>query len=202
MLIGGGNATIEGDVKKTIAFSTMSQLGYIVTILGRGHRRIAFFHIITHALFKSTIFMSAGVIFTHGHHYQTYDQWHSKWHIPLAGAGVAISLAAMNVFPYLAGMYSKELIVTTTSAQILLSSHTMQYFAGVVVIVVAATQTSIYTVRIWRGLFFTKYTARAYYFIEKPVYRPDIYTIDNNKSLRLPFLVLLIGTITGGSVVI
>lgn len=74
ILIGGGKATIEGDVKKTIAFSTISQLGYIVTIIGLGHPSIAFFHLITHALFKSTIFMSAGVIFTYGHHYQTYDQ--------------------------------------------------------------------------------------------------------------------------------
>lgn len=72
--MGGGKATTEGDVKKTIAYSTISQLGYIVLILGLGFPNIAFFHLITHALFKATIFISVGVVFTYGHHYQTYDQ--------------------------------------------------------------------------------------------------------------------------------
>lgn len=66
---------------------------------------------------------------------------------------------------------------------------------------IAASQTIIYTVRLWRGLFFTKYTARAYYFIEKPAYRPDIYTSDNNIRLRMPFFTLIIGTATAGRVV-
>lgn len=200
MLIGGGKATIEGDVKKTIAYSTISQLGYIVVILGLGHPRIAFFHLITHALFKSTIFISAGVVFSYGHHYQTYDQWHSKWQLPLAGAGLAVSLAAINVFPFLAGMYSKELIVATAASQILLGTQVWLYYTSIVALILAASQTIIYTVRIWRGLFMTKYTARAYYFIEKPAYRPEIYTIDNVVSLRLPFLALIIGTATAGRI--
>jgi len=201
ILMGGGKATIEGDVKKTIAYSTMRQLGYMVTILGLGHPRIAFFHLITHALFKSTLFIRAGVVFSYGHHYQTYDQWHSKWHVPLAGAGIAISLLAMNAFPFLAGIYSKELIVTTAASQIFHGTQVRIFYGRILTLVVAASQTIIYTVRIWRGLFFTKYTARAYYFIEKPAYRPDIYTMDNIESLRLPFLTLILGSITGGRVV-
>ena len=201
ILIGGGKATIEGDVKKTIAFSTIRQLGYIVTIIGLGHPSIAFFHLITHALFKSTIFIRAGVIFTYGHHYQTYDQWNSKWHVPLAGAGLAISLAAINVFPFLAGIYSKELIVSTFTAQASQGRHVVMFLLAAGTMFIAASQTIIYTVRLWRGLFFTKYTARAYYFIEKPAYRPDIYTSDNNMRLRIPFLTLIIGTATAGRVV-
>ena len=99
-------------------------------------------------------------------------------------------------------MYSKELIVSTATAQIFTGTHINIFYFSVATIIIASTQTIIYTVRLWRGLIYTKYTARAYYFFEKPAYRPEIYTVDNNTSLRLPFLALVLGTITGGRVVI
>lgn len=108
----------------------------------------------------------------------------------------------MNVFPYLAGIYSKELIVSTAASQIFTGTHVNIFYFRIATLIIASTQTIIYTVRLWRGLMYTKYTARAYYFFEKPAYRPEIYTVDDNISLRLPFLALVLGTITGGSVVI
>lgn len=202
IVAGGGKATIEGDVKKTIAYSTISQLGFIVTILGLGFPNIAFYHLITHALFKATIFMSVGTVFAYGHHYQTYDNWRSGWCIPLAGFGLCISLAAINIFPFLAGMYSKELIISTIYSQITLGPYIPVIYLSILTLLLASTFTIIYTVRIYRGLFYTKYAARAYYIAEKPISRPEIYSIDNNVHLRAPFGVLIIGTVTGGRVAI
>lgn len=201
IIAGGGKATTEGDVKKTIAYSTISQLGYMVAILGLGFPNIAFFHLITHALFKATIFMRAGVIFTSNHHYQGFDNWRGRWTTPLAALGLCISLAALNIFPFFAGIYSKEIIVNTIYSSILFSAHTnIVILAARTTLLAASTFTIMYTVRLWRGLYFTKYTARAYASAEKITVRPVIYATDNNPSLWAPFGCLLLGVLTAGRV--
>lgn len=70
MRYGARMAGTEQDVKKTIAYSTLSQLGFMMTVLGLGYPIVCFFHLVTHALFKATLFISAGVIFMHRLHYQ------------------------------------------------------------------------------------------------------------------------------------
>ena len=202
IIAGGGKATIEADVKKTVAYSTISQLGYIVTILGLGHPNIAFFHLITHALFKATIFIRVGVIFSYRHHYQTYDQWRAKWFIPIAATGLGLSLASINIFPFLGGIYSKELIVATSWSHIFLRNNNILFYFSSFTLLASSSLTIVYRIRIWRGLIKTKYTARPYYIIEKPIYRPDIYAIDNNTNLKTPILIISLGTITAGRVVI
>jgi NADH:ubiquinone oxidoreductase subunit 5 (subunit L)/multisubunit Na+/H+ antiporter MnhA subunit len=61
-LFGSTTGTAQTDIKKIIAFSTCSQLGYMVSACGLGYFNFAFFHLVTHAFFKSLLFLSAGVI--------------------------------------------------------------------------------------------------------------------------------------------
>lgn len=69
--LGARMAGTEIDVKKVVAFSTLRQLGFIMAIIGLGYPIVAFFHLITHALFKATLFISVGVVFISRSHNQT-----------------------------------------------------------------------------------------------------------------------------------
>ena len=69
ILIAGLSATTEYDIKKIIALSTLSQLGIIITRLGLGLVHLAYFHIVTHAIFKALLFVCAGS-FIHSHNHR------------------------------------------------------------------------------------------------------------------------------------
>ena len=201
ILAGGGKASTEPDVKKTIAYSTLSQLGYITAIIGLGFPNIAFFHLVVHALYKATIFISAGATFAYNHHYQTYDNWNTKWFMPIVSLGLIISLLCLNVIPYLAGVYSKELIIDTAINNFI-AVHLPGYWYFFVGLLIGGSGLTItYSVRIHRGLVSTNYYAKAYIFLEKPAVRPDIYGQDNNRLIRLPFLCIIIACVTGGRVI-
>lgn len=199
IVIGRRAAVTEGDVKKTVAYSTLSQLGYIVTIMGIGYPHLAFYHIIIHALFKATMFISVGAVFIYGHHYQSYDNWARKWYQPLVAVSLVVSLGCLNVAPFLAGAYSKELLIVTGISDLLNQPYPQ---IGLGVVLLAGTSLTLtYSVRIFRGLFTTKYTARAYITNEKPSRRPDIYAQDSRLRLRIPFLCMVLRCVIGGRII-
>lgn len=112
IFISGLGANFETDIKKVIALSTLSQLGLIVIILRVGAVRLAFFHLVIHALFKSTLFMCAGVLI----HSVKGGQDSRKMRGFGAGGPRLILVArvrnlALCGFPFLAGFYSKDMVV-------------------------------------------------------------------------------------------
>nr|QVH36314.1 NADH dehydrogenase subunit 5 [Erionota torus] len=112
MFMAGISANYEFDLKKIIALSTLSQLGLMMSILSMGMADLAFFHLLTHAMFKALLFMCAGVII-----HMMNDNQDIRFmgglsiYIPLTSLCLNISNLALCGVPFLAGFYSKDLIL-------------------------------------------------------------------------------------------
>nr|WIL07542.1 NADH dehydrogenase subunit 5 [Nyctemera adversata] len=116
MFMAGVTANYEFDLKKIIALSTLSQLGLMMSILSMGLPNLAFFHLLTHAMFKALLFMCAGVII-----HMMNDMQDIRFmggigiYIPLTSLCMNISNMALCGIPFLAGFYSKDLILELVS---------------------------------------------------------------------------------------
>ncbi|MCX8076088.1 MAG: NADH-quinone oxidoreductase subunit L, partial [Aquificaceae bacterium] len=124
-------ATSHTDIKKIIAFSTMSQLGLMFLALGLGDKTGAMFHLTTHAFFKALLFLSAGSVI-HAFHHHVYDIYQTgglKKHMPITyGSFLVGALALAGIFPF-SGFWSKDLIIA--------SAYEVSFFWGVLTSVVS-----------------------------------------------------------------
>nr|YP_009045436.1 NADH dehydrogenase subunit 5 [Parantica sita]AHA03787.1 NADH dehydrogenase subunit 5 [Parantica sita] len=112
MLMAGISANYEYDLKKIIALSTLSQLGLMMSILSMGYSDLAFFHLLTHAMFKALLFMCAGVIIHMMNNNQDIRMMGGiSFYIPMTSLCMNISNMALCGIPFLAGFYSKDLIL-------------------------------------------------------------------------------------------
>ncbi len=112
LLIAGIRATTECDIKKIIALSTLSQLGIIIIRLGIGLPDVALFHIITHALFKALLFICAGsLIANHSHSQELRWIGNLVSQAPVASSCILIANSALCGLPFIAGFYSKDIII-------------------------------------------------------------------------------------------
>nr|YP_010263727.1 NADH dehydrogenase subunit 5 [Oyamia seminigra]UIX54782.1 NADH dehydrogenase subunit 5 [Oyamia seminigra] len=116
MFMAGLGANFEFDLKKIIALSTLSQLGLMMSILAMGFPVLAFFHLLTHALFKALLFMCAGAVI-----HNMKDSQDIRFmgglvsQMPLTAACFNLSNLALCGMPFLAGFYSKDLILELVS---------------------------------------------------------------------------------------
>nr|UTC33555.1 NADH dehydrogenase subunit 5 [Ostrinia furnacalis] len=116
MFMAGISANYEFDLKKIIALSTLSQLGLMMSILSMGMPDLAFFHLLTHAMFKALLFMCAGVII-----HMMMDIQDIRFmggisnFIPITSLCMNVSNMALCGIPFLAGFYSKDLILEMVS---------------------------------------------------------------------------------------
>nr|YP_010225771.1 NADH dehydrogenase subunit 5 [Propsilocerus paradoxus]UDD74648.1 NADH dehydrogenase subunit 5 [Propsilocerus paradoxus] len=116
MFMAGVGANFEFDLKKIIALSTLSQLGLMMSILAMGFPKLAFFHLLTHALFKALLFMCAGVIIHNMKNSQDIRSMGSlSIHMPFTTTCLNVANLALCGFPFLAGFYSKDLILEVVS---------------------------------------------------------------------------------------
>nr|YP_010239119.1 NADH dehydrogenase subunit 5 [Miltogramma oestracea]QTF74379.1 NADH dehydrogenase subunit 5 [Miltogramma oestracea] len=116
MFMAGLGANYEFDLKKIIALSTLSQLGLMMSILSLGYYKLAFFHLLTHALFKALLFMCAGVIIHNMNNFQDIRYMGGlSIMMPLTSSCFNISNLALCGMPFLAGFYSKDLILELVS---------------------------------------------------------------------------------------
>ncbi len=147
---------VQNDIKRVIAYSTMSQLGYMFAAAGVGVYQVAMFHLLTHAFFKAMLFLGAGSVITAMHHEQdmrSYGGLRKKipltfWAMmigTLAITGVGIPLTTIGF----AGFISKDAIIESTFAA---GSGVGQYAFWMLVI--AAAMTAFYS---WRLMFMTFY---------------------------------------------
>lgn len=112
MFMAGLGANFEFDLKKIIALSTLSQLGLIIRILAIGFYKLAFFHLLTHALFKALLFICAGAIIHNIKNSQDIrDMGSLTIYMPLTISCLNIANLALCGFPFLAGFYSKDIIL-------------------------------------------------------------------------------------------
>nr|WAL33193.1 NADH dehydrogenase subunit 5 [Pontia edusa] len=116
MFMSGVCANYEFDLKKIIAFSTLSQLGLMMSILSMGYGDLAFFHLLTHAMFKALLFMCAGMIIHMMNNNQDIRLMGGvSMYIPLTSLCMNISNLALCGIPFLAGFYSKDMILEMVS---------------------------------------------------------------------------------------
>nr|WAB46321.1 NADH dehydrogenase subunit 5 [Einfeldia sp.] len=112
MFMAGLGANFEFDLKKIIALSTLSQLGLMMSILALGFYKLAFFHLLTHALFKALLFMCAGVVIHNMKNSQDIrDMGSLTIYMPLTISCLNVANLALCGFPFLAGFYSKDMIL-------------------------------------------------------------------------------------------
>nr|NP_071845.1 NADH dehydrogenase subunit 5 [Lithobius forficatus]AAG39992.1 NADH dehydrogenase subunit 5 [Lithobius forficatus] len=112
MFMAGICANFETDLKKVVALSTLSQLGLMMMSLSMGYVMLAYFHLLTHALFKALLFMCAGaVIHASGESQDIRLMGGLTFYMPVVCVSMNIANLALCGFPFLAGFYSKDIMV-------------------------------------------------------------------------------------------
>ena len=105
-------ALVQTDIKKIIAYSTCSQLGYMFFAAGVGAYNVAMFHLFTHAFFKALLFLGSGSVIHAFNNEQNINKMGSVWKkIPYTWVMMIIGTLALTGFPFLSGFYSKDAII-------------------------------------------------------------------------------------------
>ncbi len=178
-------ALTQNDIKKIIAYSTCSQLGYMFFACGVSAYSAAIFHLATHAFFKALLFLGAGSVIHAMHHQQDIQKMGGIYKkIPITYAMMWIGSLALAGFPPFAGFYSKDVIL---EAAFMSHSHLgkLAYYMGIT----AAFLTAFYS---WRLLFLTFHGKS----------RADKHTLDHAHesplTMLIPLFVLAAGSILAG----
>ncbi len=147
LLMAGFAALAQTDIKRVLAYSTMSQIGYMFLALGVGAFNAAIFHLMIHAFFKALLFLSAGAVIVSCHHEQDMSRLGGLWRkLPLAYLGFVVGGSALVALPLVtAGFYSKDEILWQAMA----ANQQGLLAAGLV----GAFLTSLYTLRLIIGTF-------------------------------------------------
>ena len=111
-LMAGFIALAQDDIKRVLAYSTVSQLGYMFLALGVGAWHAALFHLTTHAFFKALMFLGSGSVIHACHHEQDMRKMGGLWKkLPITGTTFLIGVLAIAGLPFLSGFYSKDAIL-------------------------------------------------------------------------------------------
>ncbi|MBR0705142.1 MULTISPECIES: NADH-quinone oxidoreductase subunit L [Bradyrhizobium] len=139
---------VQNDIKRIVAYSTCSQLGYMFVAMGAGAYSVGMFHLFTHAFFKALLFLGSGSVIYAMHHEQDIRNMGGLWRkIPYTYAVMVVGTLALTGFPLTAGYFSKDAIIESAYA-----SHNPFGVYGFLMTVVAAGLTSFYS---WRLIFKT-----------------------------------------------
>ncbi len=178
---------VQNDIKRVIAYSTCSQLGYMFFALGVSAYPAAIFHLFTHAFFKALLFLGAGSVIHAMHHEQDMRKMGGIWYkMPFTYAAMVIGTLAITGFPLLSGFYSKDMIIEAAFAAPSDASNYAFWMS-----IVAAFLTSFYS---WRLIFLTFHGKT----------RADAHTFDHAHDppwkMLLPLGLLSIGALIAGKV--
>lgn len=183
IFIAGCAAIAECDIKKIIALSTLSQLGVIITRLGLNLTILAFFHLITHALFKALLFLTAGSIIHFHHHSQDLRFiGNLPKSSPLTTSSLIIANLALSGRPFLAGFYSKDLIIE-------ISLFNSSNFIILVLFIMATAITASYSIRFMITVIWNSSCSLPFQYIN-----------DSTTRITSPIIALTAGAIIGGAI--
>jgi len=172
-------AVQQNDIKRILAYSTLSQLGYMVMAVGCGSPAAAMFHLSTHAFFKALLFLAAGSVIHALHDEQDIWRMGGLWKkIPLTSWTFGIGMLALIGFPFLSGSFSKDYVLS-----IAYTYHPVFYWVGVF----TAFLTAFYMTRLFVVAFFGKaHVPEA----EHPHESPSVMTT--------PLIILAVLSVIGG----
>ncbi|AOS97300.1 NADH-quinone oxidoreductase subunit L [Microbulbifer aggregans] len=185
LLMAGCSALMQADIKRVLAYSTISQLGYMFLALGVGAWPAAIFHLMTHAFFKALLFLAAGSIILSLHHEQALDKMGGLYRkLPFTFFTFAVGCACLAALPLTSGFSSKEAILAGAWE----NGHGLNLFwmAGIL----GAVITGAYTARLLLKVFFG------------PCGTASAHCDDANRGvMRLPLLTLSLLALVGGLLV-
>ena len=127
---------IQNDIKRVVAYSTLSQLGYMTVALGASAYSVAVFHLMTHAFFKALLFLGAGSVIIGMHHDQDIRRMGGLWkYMPITWFTSLLGSLALIGTPFFSGFYSKDSIIEAVQASHIAGSSFAQFavLAGVFV---------------------------------------------------------------------
>lgn len=184
-LLMGLLAIVQSDIKRIVAYSTLSQLGYMVVALGASAYSVAIFHLFTHAFFKALLFLAAGSAIIAMHHKQNiFEMGNLRKYMPISFATTLIGGLALIGFPGTAGFYSKDLIILAARH----SKIPVAEFA--------------YTVTLATVLLTTLYTFRMIYLVffgsERMSDEIKAHLHESPKVVTIPLLLLAIPSLMAG----
>lgn len=182
LLLGGFSALTQWDIKRVLAYSTISQIGYMFLAMGVGAWTAGIFHFMTHAFFKSLLFLAAGVVIQAAHEeHSIFKMGGLRKELPLAFGAFLIAGCSLAGLPLItAGFYSKGLIVWETWASP--QGSTALWLAGVVGVML----TSLYIFRVIFLVFFGEAKVRV---AQRTGYK-----------IQVPLMVLTVLSLVGGFV--
>ena len=141
----------QQDIKKVIAYSTMSQLGMMVIAVGLSSYNIALFHLINHAFYKGLLFLGAGAVIHAVSDNQDFRKYGGlKSFLPLTYSVMLIASLSLVAFPFMTGFYSKDFILESSYGQYFLSSSVVYTLATI-----GAVFTTLYSVKVLYLTFLT-----------------------------------------------
>jgi NADH-quinone oxidoreductase subunit L len=142
-------ACVQNDIKKIIAYSTISQIAYMFLSIGVGYYNIAIFHLVTHAFFKSLLFLCAGAVIHNLSGEQDIRNMGGLWRkLPITYVTMAIGLLALIGVPGFAGFYSKEAIIN-----VLYLSNNIYAKIAFVLAISSVFFTAFYSLRVFIKVF-------------------------------------------------
>ena len=178
-------ALVQNDIKRIIAYSTCSQLGYMFFAAGVGAYHVAIFHLFTHAFFKALLFLGSGSVIHAFNDEQDIREMGGVWKkLPYTWVLMLIGTLALTGFPFLSGFYSKDAIIEFAYLR-----HSTVGYSAAIVGIITAFLTSIYS---WRLLFLTfhgKYNNKKIS-LEKTHESPII--------MLIPLIILGVGAVLSG----
>lgn len=150
---GGYSALFQTDIKKVLAFSTVSQLGLMVAAMGTGNVSGALFHLLTHAFFKAGLFLSAGAVIHAVHTQDMRAMGGLRNRLPTTFLTYTVCAAALAGVPLLSGFLSKEVILGGAFGWAHTQTSLLAYVIPVLLLGSSAL-TALYMARQWRLVFF------------------------------------------------
>ena len=143
---------VQNDIKRIVAYSTLSQLGYMTVALGASAYSVAIFHLMTHAFFKALLFLAAGSVIMGMHHDQDIrNMGNLKKYLPVTWITLLIGSLALIGTPFFSGFYSKDSIIEAVAASNITGSA-YAYFA----VLAGVFVTAFYSFRLYFLVFHGK----------------------------------------------
>ncbi len=171
-------ATRQTDIKKILAYSTMSQLGYMFIAVGLGFYSTGLFHVFTHAFFKAMLFMGAGGVIMAIHHEQNiFKIAQHRATLPIIGTTFLIGVIAISGIPPFSGFFSKDAILAAAFQE-------KQYF--------------IWAIGMFTAFLTAFYMFRMYFIVFVAPNHHDEHYVYTSKTITIPLLILALGAIGAG----